>query len=220
VGPLPEALLIQVSRGKIVARFRKTAVAAVALSALTLTPTAAYAHDQHGIAGSSEDSGMTWGHYSGDVTDFTTNPPETTTPPVPNPDLFEGAKASAIMIGLDGRSFFRLRVTGIDAKDGTYGVHLHEKTCEAGDFNAAGPHYNVAWYPLPAPIPLDKVNNQNEVWLDLNVDSHGDARSTATVSFIPEGKRSIVLHAQGTKGDGTAGPRLACIPFDIKVFGK
>ena len=33
------------------------------------------------------------------------------------------------MIGMDGRSFFRLRVTGISAEDDTsptYGVHLHE----------------------------------------------------------------------------------------------
>ena len=89
-----------------------------------------------------------------------------------------------------------------------------------GISSGAGPHYNVAWYPLEPPIPLVNVNNKNEVWLDLDVDSDGDARSTATVSFIPEGKRSIVLHALETKADGTAGPRLACMPFNIKVYGN
>ena len=49
------------------------------------------------------------------------------------------------MIGMDGRSFFRLRVSGIAAKDGKYGVHLHQGTCDASDFDAAGHHYNVSW---------------------------------------------------------------------------
>jgi Cu/Zn superoxide dismutase len=129
------------------------------------------------------------------------------------------------MIGMDGRSFFRLRVTGINATGGTYGVHLHEGTCDAekpGPPGGAGPHYNVAWSPLPAPIPLplEKVNNKNEVWLDLKVDSDGDARSTATVDFIPEGERSIVLHAAQTAENGSAGARLACLPFKIKVYGN
>jgi hypothetical protein len=195
-----------------VAGYRKTAIAALAASALLLTPTAAYAdHNHRGVSASSEGD-MSWGYYSGKLTDYRTTPPETTIPPVPNPDLFKGARASAIMIGMDGRSFFRLRVTGIDAKDGTYGVHLHEGSCDAEDFNAAKAHYNISWNPL-ADL------RDREVWLDLKVESDGDARSTATVSFIPEGKRSIVLHAQQTKADGTAGPRLACLPFNIKVYG-
>ena len=118
------------------------------------------------------------------------------------------------MIGMDGRSFFRLRVTGIKANDGTYGVHLHEKSCDAKNFDAAGPHYKVTWGSIGLLGPDIK---KTEVWLDLHVESDGDARSTATVDFIPEGNRSIVLHAQPTKAaDGTAGPRLACMPFNIK----
>jgi Cu/Zn superoxide dismutase len=159
---------------------------------------------------------MSWGYYSGDVTDYATNPPATTIPPVPNPDLFKDARASAIMIGMDGRSFFRLRVSGIDAVDGKYGVHLHQGTCVAGDSVAAGPHYNVTWDDLEKKIMGD-INNKTEVWLDLDVDSDGDARSTATVSFIPGGPRSIVLHALPTAADGTAGARLACMPFKIKA---
>jgi hypothetical protein len=202
-----------------VARYRKTAIAALAASALLLTPTAAYAHDGHdGVSADSEDSGMSWGYYRGELTDFTTNPPATTIPPVPNPDLFKGATASAIMIGMDGRSFFRLRVSGIDAKEGTYGVHLHQGECKAEDSTAAGPHYNVTWD--SATGLMDAISNKTEVWLDLDVNSDGYARSTATVSFIPEGERSIVLHAQPTAENGTAGARLACLPFNIKVSGN
>ena len=194
------------------ARFRKTAIAAVALSALVATSGVAYAdYTRHGVAASSEDT-MTWGYYGGKVTDYT----QTT------PDIFKDARASAVMIGLDGRSFFRLRVSGIAAKNGKYGVHLHQGTCDASNFDAAGKHYNVSWNNTTTADDL--VSNKTEVWLDLNVESDGDARSTATVSFIPGGKRSIVLHAlptlhepEGANGIGYAGPRLACLPFDIKT---
>jgi Copper/zinc superoxide dismutase (SODC) len=189
-----------------VARLRKTAIAAVALSALVLTSGAAYADHGHSNASSSGE-GMSWAYYGGAVTDFTTT----------TPDMFKRARASAAMIGMDGRSFFRLRVTGIDAKDGKYGVHLHQGTCVAGDPVAAGPHYNVTWNSTTK--VSDLVSSKTEVWLDLNVDSDGDARSTATVSFIPEGTRSIVLHALPTAADGTAGARLACLPFSIKATG-
>jgi hypothetical protein len=195
-----------------VARYRKTAIAALAASALLLTPTAAYAdHKHHGVSTSSDDRGMSWGYYSGEVKDYEPDADLTKYPKI-KPDIFEDASASAVMIGMDGRSFFRLRVTGIDAKDGIYGVHLHQGTCDAESFDAAQGHYNVAWNPL-ADL------RDREVWLDLDVNSDGYARSTATVDFIPEGNRSIVLHALPTADDGTAGPRLACLPFNIKVYG-
>jgi Cu/Zn superoxide dismutase len=200
-----------------VARYRKTAIAALAASALLLAPTAAYAdHNHRGVSASSDDSGMSWGYYSGELTDF-----ETT-----SPDVFKDARASAVMIGMDGRSFFRLRVSGIGAEDEVYGVHLHQGTCDAKDWNVAGKHYNVSWNNNSTLDDL--VSNKTEVWLDLDVDSDGNARSTATVSFIPEeGVRSIVLHAlptlrepDGTNGIGYAGTRLACLPFKIKVTGN
>jgi Copper/zinc superoxide dismutase (SODC) len=199
-----------------VARFRKTAIAALAASALLLTPAAAYAdHNHRGVSGSSDDSGMSWGYYSGRVIDYTTDP----NPFTEKPDIFKGARASAIMIGMDDKSFFRLRVTGIKAKDGVYGVHLHQETCDSGDPVAAGPHYNLTWN--PATKLSDVISNKTEVWLDLDVDSDGNARSTATVSFIPEeGTRSIVLHADPTAANGGAGARLACLPFEIKVHGN
>jgi Cu/Zn superoxide dismutase len=197
-----------------VTRFRKTAVAAVAVSALLLAPTAAYAHDgHHGVSASTKLSGMRWAQHSSELTDY-----ETT-----SPDVFKGAKATAFMMGLEGRSLFRLRVTGIDKKaaGGKYGVHLHQGKCDAGDFNLAGPHYNVTWNPTTK--LMDLVSNKTEVWLDLRVNSDGNALSTATVPFIPEGERSIVFHADPTqkvaetgKPVGWAGTRLACLPFTIK----
>ena len=53
------------------ARFRKTAIAAVALSALVPRHIGvAYAdHTWHGVAASSED-GMSWGYYGGELTDY------------------------------------------------------------------------------------------------------------------------------------------------------
>jgi hypothetical protein len=200
-----------------VARYRKTAVAALAASALLLTPTAAYAdHNHRGVSASSE-RGMSWGYYSGEVTDYEPNADLAKYPKV-KPDIFERARASAIMIGLDGRSVFRLRVSGIDAKDGVYGVHLHQGKCDVESFDAALGHYAVAWDSIEG--LLGPNIKKTEVWLDLDVDSDGAARSTATVSFIPEGERSIVLHALPTADDGTAGPRLACLPFNIKVYGN
>jgi len=209
-----------------VARFRKTAIAAAAVSALVFAPTAAYAdHNHRGVSTSSRDLGMNWAHYSGTVTDYRTNPDPAQYPDI-NPnvfkDIFEGARASAVMIGMNDKSFFRLRVTGIDATSGTYGVHLHQGKCDAnysGDLpDGPGPHYNVTWQSIGLSGPDLK---KTEVWLDLKVDSDRDARSTATVSFIPEeGTRSIVFHAKKTENDGTAGPRLACLPFKINVYGN
>jgi hypothetical protein len=203
-----------------VARFRKTAIAAVALSTLVVTSGVAYAdHDHRGVSVSSYDSGMTWA-YSDTLIDYTKEPPNSPEAA----DLFADAKASAVMIGMNGKSFFRLRVTGINARGGVYGVHLHQGTCVAGDWDAAKKHYNVTWNNA-ATLPA-LVSSKTEVWLDLNVNLSSNAKSTATVDFIPEipegersVERSIVLHALETKLDGTAGDRLACMPFTIKKTG-
>jgi superoxide dismutase, Cu-Zn family len=155
---------------------------------------------------------MSWAAYSGELTEYTATAPS----------LFADARASAIMLGIDGKSFFRLRVSGIKAKDGVYGVHLHQGTCDATNSVKAGPHYNVTWDPVA--LSSETVDDETEVWLDLDVNSDGYARSTATVSFIPEGERSIVLHAAPTvpsgSSVGTAGARLACLPFKIKTYGN
>jgi superoxide dismutase, Cu-Zn family len=147
---------------------------------------------------------MSWGYYRGDLKDYTTTP-----------DVFEGASATAIMIAVDGSSFFRLRVTGIDgdALGNTYPVHLHKSECVAGNPGAAEGHYNddeengaTEW----------DVTNKNEVWLTFTVNSEGNARSTARVEFVPKpDERSIVIHS-----DEAGAPRLACLPFKIKSYSR
>ena len=132
--------------------------------------------------------------------------------------MFKDARASAVMIGMDGRSFFRLRVSGIAAKDGKYGVHLHQGTCDASNFDAAGKHYNVSWNNTTTADDLVRIRLR---LAGPRCESDGDARSTATVSFIPEGRSISMLYrlctSRGTNGIGYAGPRLACLPFDIET---
>jgi Cu/Zn superoxide dismutase len=208
-----------------VARYRKTAIAALAVSALLLTPSAAYAHDGHdhrGVAGPSTASGMSWGYSSAELTDFTTKPE------VVNPDIFKGAKATALMMSIEDSTYFRLRVTGIHKSaigDKPYGVHLHEAKCEPGDGAAAGRHYNISPWNEEKGI-WSEISGDTEVWLDIDVNSYGNARSSAAVSFIPDpGERSIVLHQLpttpvGETGVGSAGARLACLPFNIKSLPR
>jgi Cu/Zn superoxide dismutase len=212
--PLPETLIIQVSQGENVARFRKAVIAAVALSALALTPTAAYAHD-HGVSGEtgvallgSEGSSMGWAHYLGDLIDVSTSD-----------DVFEGARATAVMIGMEGSSYLRLHISGIkeSASGKEYPAHLHEGPCVAGDGAAAGGHYNTQKEAqLPSPW---LVSDQTEVHLDFEVNPDGYARTTVNVPFVPKpGVRSIVIHTDETPLAGSSPARLACLPLTIKVF--
>ena len=80
------------------ARFRKTAVAAVAVSAVVLTPSAAYARDfglnDFARQGSTMSS-MSWGTYRGELTDLSPN-----TTDVKTTDMFDGARATAVMISM------------------------------------------------------------------------------------------------------------------------
>jgi hypothetical protein len=188
-----------------VARYRKTAVAALAASALLLTPTAAYAdHNHRGVSASSERS-MSWGYYSGPLTDLSTA----------TPDAFDGARATAIMISVGPASYFRVQVRGID-KDATnsegYGSHLHVGPCMEADKGPVGAHYNISTDVPPL------VNDETEVWLDFKANSDGNAGPTSDVRFVPdEGERSIVIHESPTDKYGKAGAKLACLPFKIKA---
>jgi Cu/Zn superoxide dismutase len=202
-----------------VARYRKTAIAALAASALLLTPAAAHAHDDDVTGGTGSgvvEPRMAWAHYHGELTDLLPD----------SDDVFDGAKATATMIGVDGSTLFRLRIRGIDEKaaDGHYGAHLHEGSCVAGKGTAAGPHYNTDKL---AGVVAPVASERTEVWLDFEVSSDGTARSTARVPFVPlGGKRAIVIHAEPTKHEsedpakpvGWAGTRLACLPLDIQTF--
>jgi Cu-Zn family superoxide dismutase len=124
---------------------------------------------------------------------------------------FDGARARVqIVESGNGASHAVLTVKGIGAaaEGQTFGAHLHEGPCIAGDGAAAGPHYNSH---VHSGGPAE-VSDQTEVWLDFTV-ADGTGTGTATVPFVPEsGSRSVVVHALPTNpANGGAGPRLACL---------
>ena len=106
-------------------------------------------------------------------------------------------------------TLFHLRVKGIDpaVAGHSYGAHLHVGPCVAGDGAAAGPHYNVSTNTPPL------VSDQTEVWLDFTATAGGTGAADTTVPFLPaSGARSVVIHAEPTAPNGTAGARLVCLP--------
>jgi hypothetical protein len=200
-----------------VARFRKAAVAAVALSALALTTTVAYARD-HGLkrvpSETSTAPSASWAQYSGGLTDLSPN----------TGDVYDGARATAVMIGMNNESTFRVTISGLkeDAIHQEYGAHLHTGPCglDAAGNATVGGHYNST----PAGRP-PVVNDKTEVWLNFHVSSGRNARATAIVPFVPDGgERSITFHEKATihhgAGVGTVGNKLACLPLEIKKFAS
>jgi len=139
--------------------------------------------------------------FAGKLVDFTAT----------GPSPFDGARARLVMASRDDQTLFILIVTGVsrEAAGETFGAHLHEGPCVAADFSAAGPHYNqsrIDGGPL-------LVSAETEVWLDVTITPGGTAVALASVPFVPiPGNRSIVLHAEETAENGTAGSRLACLP--------
>lgn len=108
-----------------------------------------------------------------------------------------------------GNTRVLLVLTGLDpaAVGTTFGAHVHEGPCIAGDAAAAGPHYNTGTGGAPS--------RQNEVWLDFTVRPGGVAVSRTVVPFeIAAGRaQSVVIHALATQaGTGVAGARMACMP--------
>jgi len=197
-----------------VVRFRKTVIAAAALSALAVTTTTvAYAHDlalKRVTSGTSKASSMNWASYRGELTDLS---PKTD-------DVYDGARATAVMMGINNESTFRVTIRGLreDAIHKKYGAHLHTGPCglDAVGNATVGGHYNAT----PAGVP-PVVNDKTEVWLNFHVNSDRNARATAIVPFVPNGgERSITFHEKTTvhhgPGVGTAGLKLACLPLDIK----
>jgi Cu/Zn superoxide dismutase len=208
-----------------VPRFRTTAIAALAATALLATSGAAYARDLHlkkvERAASSAPS-MSWAYFHGELTDIW-----------PNDKVFDGAQATAMMVAIDGSSFFRVRLRGLEKSDPQdFGAHLHVGPCGLTDpTNAAtttvGVHYNTDVLGKISPV---RVNDQTEVWLNFHVNSEGNAQATATVPFVPSPgdnglARSITFHRTPTVKEqtdpnepkvGSAGDKLACLPLDIK----
>jgi Cu/Zn superoxide dismutase len=137
--------------------------------------------------------------FRGDLVDLSTS----------TADPFGGASAHLVMTPNAHGTLFHLRLKGIDpavaAHD--YGAHLHVGPCVAGDGAAAGPHYNASTSTPPL------VSDHTEVWLDFTVTANGTGAADTTVPFVPApGTRSVVIHAESTAPNGTAGPRLVCLP--------
>jgi hypothetical protein len=212
-------LIIQVSEREKVPRFRTTAIAALAATALLATSGAAYARDLHLKKVDREASSapsMTWAHFGGALTDI--SPPDTANP-------YKGARATAMLIGIENTTFVKVQIKdlGEAAVGKEFGAHLHIGPC-GPDATAAsvGGHYNVS---ANAGVVPPVVNDATEVWLNFDVNSDGNAKATATVPFVPTvGNRSITFHAGPTiksgAGVGTAGSKLACLPLDIKSLNS
>jgi Cu/Zn superoxide dismutase len=192
-----------------VVRYRRTAIAALAASALLLTSGAAYARElrlQKVAREAPTVSSMSWADYRGDLTDLSSTD-----------KVFDGARAMAYMMGINDESTFRLNVQGLpeSATSKDYPAHLHEGPCVAGDGAAAPGHYNTQKETgLPSPWA---ISDQTEVHLDFKVNSDGSAQITVTVPFIPKaGARSIVIHSDEPPPPGSSPLRLACLPLEIK----
>ena len=191
-----------------VPRLRTTAIAGLAVSALLATSGVAYAHDLHlkKVAREASAPSMSWAFYNGKLTDLSPG----------TKDVFDGARATATMIGMDGGSFFRVIVKGLDdrAVGKKYPAHLHAGPCGLdGTGNpTVGGHYNTT--------PADRspvVSEETEVHLDFKVISKGNVRIAVNVPFIPTpGDRSIVFHTNAAPAAGASPAKLACLPLTIK----
>jgi Cu/Zn superoxide dismutase len=125
------------------------------------------------------------------------------------PDPFGDATAHLVMTPNGKGTTFHLRIQGIDPAviGESYGAHLHVGPCVEGNGAAAGPHYNASTASPPV------VNDQTEVWLDFTVVGDGTGAGDTTVPFVPvPGDRAVVVHAEETAPNGTAGARLVCLP--------
>ena len=123
---------------------------------------------------------------------------------------FDGARAKLTLVANDSTKAVFV-VHGVDpaVAGRTFGAHLHIGPCVAGSGAAALGHYN---HSTTSPLT---VNDQTEIWLDFTVDDEGNAQSSAAVDWAPvPGARSVVVHANPTAPDGTAGARLACLPVE------
>ena len=210
-GGTPAGSLIKFNflKGEIVARYRKTAIAALAASALVLTTSAASAREVklNDVAGEAfKASSMSWAYFRGGLTYYAAT----------TPNIFKDARATAMMMGLNDESTFTLNIRGIDesAIGNEYPAHLHVGTCDADDPGAAGGHYNTD---IIAGNASPEVSDKTEVHLDFTVRAEGAARVVVRVPFVPTvapegGSRSIVIHSNESS------TRLACLPLDIKTL--
>ena len=123
---------------------------------------------------------------------------------------FDQARAKLTLVGTDATQAVFV-VHGVDptVAGRTFGAHLHVGPCVAGNGAAALGHYNHSTTAPPT------VSDQTEIWLDVTINEEGDGQSIARVDWAPaSGARSVVIHANPTAADGTAGARLACLPVE------
>ena len=124
---------------------------------------------------------------------------------------FDGASARVQLVESADASHAVLTVKGIGAaaEGQTFGAHLHDGPCLAGNGAAAEGHYNSH---VHGDITPAEISDRTEIWLDFTV-VDGAGSGTASVPFVPEGgSRSVVVHALPTNAQtGLAGPRLACL---------
>lgn len=123
---------------------------------------------------------------------------------------FDAARAKLTLDTSDGTRAV-LIVHGVDpaVAGRTFGAHLHVGPCVAGNGAAALGHYNHS-----GTVPAT-VDDRTEIWLDVTINAEGNGRSVSRVDWAPlAGARSVVVHANPTAPDGTAGARLACLPVE------
>ena len=130
-----------------------------------------------------------------------------------------GARVQVVATG-SGGSVVTLHVRGLAPNTG-YGAHAHVRACGATGA-VAGPHYQDQPAPAGHTADVAFANPDNEIWLDLTTNSHGNGVAQTVVSwqFRPDGANSVVVHAQHTAtgpdgSAGTAGSRLACLSVDF-----
>jgi Cu-Zn family superoxide dismutase len=129
------------------------------------------------------------------------------------------AAANLSLAVVGGRTQALLTVSGF-LPNRSYGAHLHVNPCGV-DPGAAGPHFENTPDPTASQSPSTNptfANPTNEVWLDFNTDSQGNASSNTEVPWVATPQRhpnSLVIHADPTMTAagkaGMAGARIACL---------
>jgi len=125
----------------------------------------------------------------------------------------DGATADLWAVAAGGRTTFFVFFSDLDpaAAGTTFGVHIHDGPCVAGNGAAAGPHYNTGGTP----------STETEVWLDFTVlpGGYGFAYTTVPFTIEPGDAQSMVVHflptQDGGPTPGAAGGRQACLPVDF-----
>jgi Cu-Zn family superoxide dismutase len=114
-----------------------------------------------------------------------------------------------------GRTVVTLTVTGLDANR-TYGAHAHAAPCSS--LAGAGPHWQRVKDPVKPSVNPAYANPSNEIWLDVTTNAAGNASAQAVqdFAFSPDDRpASVIIHAQPTAANGTAGARLACLTVEF-----